>query len=425
MSRVARVVLLLAVIGQLVTLGMLGWAGSDPEGPRSGIQRGGDFLSWWAGSVVLVESGPESLYDKRAYEAVQTAVLPQRKPYQRAYPPPIFQVVAPLVPLGYGDASRIFMVGSALMWGVGIALILGALGFSADPRRTTMWIALGSPTLYMVSATGQPSGIWVLLLGIGLHLWTGERRWAAGFVWGLMCAKPPVAAAVALALLLARQRRSFAGFVLGGGALVLVSAAFVGVAPWLDWTELVVSGELGKLNTVLHRHLTARTLFSLPVRRTPLQPAFEQAGMALGLLLAAWCTWRIGRRPDPLEDGGPEKLVCILSVCLFAAPYLIEYDAGLHAGAFAVCALFARGRPPVLALLFVAWLAPVMWPVSKAIHFDLGALAVGAWVLWLVVARPWRPPPRSAQGGHQLAQSVVAAAEDRLTVPHEHGLEAG
>ncbi len=389
-----RWLLVLAVVGQIVLLGVLAWGGADPEGPRAGIQRGGDFLSWWAGSVVMEQQGPEHLYDKPAYEAAQDAVVPHRHPYQRAYPPPIFQVLAPLVPLGYSDAARVFILTAPLLWGLGIALILASLGITADPRRAPMWIALGSPTLYMISATGQP-GFWVLLLGVGLRLWTSERPWAAGFVWGLICAKPPLAAPLALALLLSRQGRSFGGFVLGGGSLVLVSAAFVGVAPWLDWAELVASGGLGKLDAVPHRHLVGRHLLAYPARGTTLEPILGAAGVGLSLLLAAWAMRRSGAAPSPVDDGGPAKLVCLISACLFATPHLIEYDAGLHAGAFAVSAvaIAGRARPAAMALLVAAWFAPILWPLSRAVRFDLGALVVGLWVVWMFVDRPWAASP--------------------------------
>ncbi len=391
-----RTVLVIAVAAHVVLLAVMMWGGTDPYGPRAKVARGADFLHCWAGGAILADpdQGPEQLYDPGAFRRAQREQVRIRRPYPVAYPPPLYQGCAALVPLGYSHAARLWSAAMPAMWGLGLVLIIAcfpALGVRA--RTTALLIGLISPTLFMNTATGQAAGLWLLLLGAGLMLWKRGRPILAGVVLGLICAKPGVAAPLALALAVTRQGRTFGGFVAGGALLVAASAALDGTGIWFDWVELIRDGGLSKMMVVPHRHHTLAALLSYPVRDTELGPWLKQLGPWLGLGLVIWTARRAGRLDPVGDDDATLRFGAVLSMALLASPHLVGYDTGAHAPAFLGAALLLhRGavrRPRWgLAVLVLAFFGPVMFPLGWELKFSFGALFLLLWSAWLTTEMP-------------------------------------
>jgi len=392
---VIRPALAVLVLAHLVLLGVMMWGGADPAGPRPSVQRGADFLHCWAGGAILADAdqGANKLYDARAFARAQRAAFPIRRTYPVAYPPPLYQGCSALIPLGYGNGARVWTAVMPVLWGLGLALILAAAGgLTPAERSTAMMLGLVSPSLWMNTATGQSAGAWLLLLGGGLLLWRRGRPVAGGVVLGLLCAKPGLAAPVALALAATRQGRAFAGFVAGGALLVAGSAALDGTAVWFDWVDLIRGGGLDEMMVVPHRHHTLAALLSYPVLRTDLGPVMKQLGPLVGVALVMGSARRAGRF-EGTDAGAPARLGAVLSMALLASPHFVGYDAGAHALGFLTGALLlSRGtarRPRWgLAVTGLAFLAPVTFPLAKELHFCFAGLFVLLWSAWLTTELP-------------------------------------
>jgi hypothetical protein len=254
----------------------------------------------------------------------------------------------------------------------------------------------------MNTASGQAGGAWMLLLGGGLLLWKRGHPIAAGIVLGFLCAKPGIAAPVAVTLALTRQGRMFGGFVAGGALLVAGSAGIDGVGVWRDWVELLRGGVLGEMMVIPHRHHTLAAMLSYPVQKTGLEPLMKALGPLVGLALAVWAA----RRAGPIEVRDPDALFrfgVVLSMALLASPHLIGYDTGVHAPAFVGTALLlsagAARRPRWgWVLLVLAFLAPVTFPLSWELHVSLAAGFVLLWSIWAVTELP-HPLDRAVESG--------------------------
>lgn len=390
-----RTALAVAVAAHLVLLGVMMWGGTDPAGPRPSVQRGVDFLHCWAGGAILADPdrGPAKLYDSRTFKRAQRAAFDIRRPYPVAYPPPLYQACAALIPWGYAPAARVWTAVMPILWGLGLALIIACVpGLTESARGTALGVGLVSPTLFMNTATGQSAGIWMLLLGGGLLAWKRGRPVLGGLLLGLICAKPGLAAPIALTLALTRQGRTFGGFVAGGTLLVAGSAAIDGAGVWLDWFELIRGGALGEMMVVPHRHHTIAALLSFPVRKTELAPVMKQIGPLVGLGLTLWTVRRAGPLRASDEHAGL-RFGAVLSMALLASPHVIGYDTGAHAPAFLGAALLLHRRearrPRIgAAVLLLAFLAPVTFPLGWELEFSFAALFVLAWAAWLTTELP-------------------------------------
>ena len=365
--------------------------GEVPAGIRASVPLGGDLIAFWTGARILADDGgPTELYDRPRVLAELSRAFPERPPlYRLAYPPPVYQATSALLPLGYRWAAALQVVAMALLFG------LGALAFTEScptlaKRRLAAWALLAAgPATVMTAVTGQLSGVWFVLLGGAVLAWSRGRRMGAGVLLGLLCAKPTLAAPVALALLIAGQGWALLGFALGGALLLVASLAVGGIGPWWAYLEMMRDTPDLTQRMWLHpaRQFTLRTLLALPARGGGLAAPLGWAGVALGLGLCAAVApraWRAARHPSTAMLG----LGLALSAALLAAPHLFDYDLGFHAlGLAAGVVLLLVGEPmrPRLGwfLSIGAYLAPLGYPAARWLGLGAGTLVLLAWVIWL------------------------------------------
>ncbi len=380
------------VAAALVYLGLMVLAGEDPQGPHDGLVRGGDLLAFWDGGAILAAGTPDLLYDRSEARRHERRVFTERRrAYRLAYPPPVYQVSARLVPLGYFRAVRLAM----LLLALGAVLGCAALARAApgDFGPTDRWILAGllwaSPAGIALIATGQVTGAWMASIGLGVALCLKRRDLAGGLLLGVCCAKPSLAPPVLAMLLLAGRWRAVAGFAIGGAGLLGLSLLADGAAPWAAWLSMLEGTDdfARRMWNYPHRQLTLRTLLALPARGHEVAATLGLAGVALGgaLTLGVALASRGGDR-DPAR--GLLRLGALLSAGLLATPHLFDYDTVLHGPALLGSAVWlaeGRSRWPRLGLALTAgaWLAPAFSPVAKATGISVGTLLIVAWVIWM------------------------------------------
>ncbi len=365
--------------------------GEVPAGVRAGVPLGGDLIAFWTGARILADDGGATeLYHRPRVLAELSRAFPERPPlYRLAYPPPVYQATSALLPLGYRWAAALQVVAMALLFGVG-ALGLAESSPTLAKRRLAAWALLAAgPAMVMTTVTGQLSGVWFVLLGGAVLAWSRGHRMGAGLLLGLLCAKPTLAAPVALALLIAGQGWALLGFVLGGGLLLVASLPVGGVGPWVAYLEMMRDTPDLTQRMWLHpaRQFTLRTLLALPARGSELAAPLGWAGVAVGLGLCAAVApraWRAARHPSTAMLG----LGLALSAALLAAPHLFDYDLGFHAvGLAAGAVLLLVGEPVRPRLGWVlsigAYLAPLGYPAARWLGLGVGTLVLLAWVIWL------------------------------------------
>jgi hypothetical protein len=389
LRRALVALLALGAVGLTVSALATALGGEGAPGVNPRYPRGADFLGFWAGGLMLDEGRADQLYDVARFRRRQQQVFSGHRGHRPLYPPPLYQLCAPLAGVPFPTAVAVHLLW--MPWLVLLAAWALARGSPlpvADRRLATVALAVG-PIGYLGVLTGQFAGLWLLLFGLGVLLLSRDRPVAGGLVLGLLCAKPTLGLALVAWLVATRQWRTLGGFVTGGALLLAVSLAAGGATAWLGWLELMTGGSLsgGQYWDVPERDLTMRSLVGWRFRKTPAAGAVSIVTMAAAWVLVAELAWTTWRAPAGSTARGLGTFAT-LSACLFALPHLLGYDSGLHAPAFLASVARVRSgeaRLPRLGtgLLVAAFIAPALSPLSKQITFGLGALIVLLWILWM------------------------------------------
>ena len=398
-SRLAltRVLAGLLLTGALLTFTLMVLGGDDPMmGPRPGLVRGGDLLAFWDGGAILAGPQPERLYEPGAAKEVQRALFPGvRHIYRMAYPPPIYQATAQLVPLGYVRAMRLMMLITALSMALGASTLARSVPEELGVPHWMVAALLGaSPAGLLLLGTGQLSGVWLACLGAGCAALLQRRDWVGGFFLGFLLLKPSLALPAFASLVLLLRGQAVLGFVFGAASITLTSLLLDGPQSWMSW--LAIQSDPGDVALRMwnfpYRQITLRSAFGLLAdRRTPQATALGWLGVSLGtagvLVVARLAVVSLqgheGDRPRHALGLG-----AVLSMALLTTPHLFDYDIVMHApgwlGSFWWIASGRAARPRLgVGALLGAWVAPLLAPVVASTHIAMGTALVSAWVIWM------------------------------------------
>ncbi len=388
---------MIAALGLLVAL-LLSMFGGPPAGTIvQNVPRGADFLSFWGGATVLAERDPAALYDHPLLWKLEQDAAPTTIRFQNLYPPPIYQAVALLRPLGFTTAARLHLVLMTAWMLAALALLVRAAPTVAVPDRRWTWGLLAvAPLVYTNLLTGQLGGVWLSLLIGGVLLLRRGAPVLGGVVLGVLCAKPSLGAAVAASLLLTSQWAALSGFALGGAAVLGLSLAADGIAPWQAWVEMMTGGRAGDFFVVPQRQLTLGSLLAFPLRDLGWAKPAHRVGIGAGLLAATLLARRARIPVD--EPRWPLRFGLVLSAMLLALPHMVDYDLGMHGLALLCSAsLVPQARRPRLgiALLCAVFFTPILHGAYRPLELAGGAMWL---VLWLAWASSEERAARGAEG---------------------------
>lgn len=321
-----------------------------------------DYRVFWDAGRRVLEGRLEGIYDPR----------PGGFPF--LHPPPVITLSAPL---GSLEPRAVYAILTALSIA---ALIASALALRAlRPRRgehDLVWLAAVASAPWLIALIlGQPAALFLAAWVLGLLALERDRPLAAGLVFGLLFAKPPLALA-ALALGLRRPRVAL-GMLATAALLVLLSLP-AGLARWPEWLEALgrVGDELASGEIALWKQHTL--LASL---RSVAPAPLAWLGWALAALPLGALALRAVRRASVLRAGG---LLVLATLAL--TPYAYYYDALLLAVPGA-CLWLERERYPrrarcalgILACATLAWQHAAFF-VFQAEGPPLAGFLVSAWL---------------------------------------------
>jgi Glycosyltransferase family 87 len=337
-----------------------------------GSLLGGDFVSFWAASRLLLSGLTAQVYDPVVHGLAELPVL--RKDYAAFYYPPTYLILCwPLGLLGFFQAYVVFLGASGLAL---IATLRAVVGSN--------WVLvglLGFPAIYLNIMPGQNAFLTATLLGVSLHLMDRRPR-LAGVLLGVMVIKPHLALAVPVALIATGRWRVLASAALTASGLVAASVLLFG---WDTWSAFLVNArdaratlEYGAVGFSKMQSVFA-ALRWLGVGVTA---AYAVHGAVAAAAIAA-LVWAGRRCRTPAE----ERSLIVLA-CLTVTPFSLFYDMTLLA-------------------LPLGWLARAWWdkgfpPWSKPV-LGVTLLAPAVQVFWQPV--PFGLPVILLLGGFLLART--------------------
>lgn len=225
-----RIVVLVCIA--LCVINALSLAGSaitgqwilDPQG--LGIPT--DFTNVYAAGRLVLDGHPATAYDWDAHKLVQETVLGRTFAdfFGWHYPPPFLFVAALLAKLPYTVA---FAGWAAISFALYLVVIRALTN-----HRIGWLLACAFPVVLFNALIGQNGCLTAALIGGTLYLMP-KRPWLAGVCLGLLTYKPQYGLMFPLALIAARQWRTFASAALTGASVAALSWLAFGSAIWIEF----------------------------------------------------------------------------------------------------------------------------------------------------------------------------------------------
>src|ERR1035437_5301419 len=178
-----------------------------------------DYVSVWAGAQLI---GPD-LYDPARLERIEHTVSPLIESKRYTRPPYYVMMFWPLGRLPYRTAYAGFVL-------MNVAALLIFLRIWRFDAPAVMACALFLPLAWSFGI-GQDSPIMMLTVAGAAQLIQRRRDFAGGALLALFTVKLHLFVFLPVVLIAQRKYRALAGLAVGGAALYLLAAAFVGI----DW----------------------------------------------------------------------------------------------------------------------------------------------------------------------------------------------
>lgn len=372
--------------------------GLDP----TGRQIGADFISFWsAARLVVTGAGPASPYDSQVLGALQTATFHGADVGYTPFPyPPMFLLIC--LPFG-----MLPYFGGLLAWlaTTGAAYVVVLRRWLGEARGSLL-LVLGFPGVLINAAHGQNAFLTTALFGGGAFLLQKRPGWA-GACFGVLIFKPHLGLLIPVALIAAKSWRAVASAAVTALAMVAVTTAVFGVAPWRGF--LGASGLMTAVLTegLLHPGKIQSVFAGLKLLGAPNGVAC--VGQAAISLAAAAGLFAFGRRVGP----GPALGAALIAATLVTTPYLLSYDLVLAAVPMAWMLTRARetGFAPYEKLvLFAAFILPLIClALTVRLGVPIAPVVLGALYL-SILRRGWASVPLAAAAARSTA-GLPAQAE--------------
>ncbi|MFO1029199.1 MAG: glycosyltransferase family 87 protein [Acetobacteraceae bacterium] len=341
---------------------------------------GGDFVSFWAASRLVMTGWAADAYVQSVHYLAQLASS-ATDVQAFFYPPTYLLLCAPLALLPYFPALIVFQAatGGAYLWTLRSILC----------SRWAYVAALTSPLVGTNLIAGQNAFLTTALMGSGLSLLDRRPR-LAGVLLGLMAIKPHLAVVVPLALLFWRRWTTLVWA--GGTAICFIALSLIAFG-WAAWAAFFehTSAARAALEEGWVGYAKMQSPFALAlILGLPRVTAYlvQAAVAACAVAVLAWAAWR--RVPPALE----RSLIVVAG--LLCTPFVLHYDMLLMMLplAWMLRAWIDDGFPPWSKLVLILVLvAPSVYVFRGPASFGAPVtLAFGAYLVWLSAGAVRRAP---------------------------------
>lgn len=321
----------IATVAMLWLLFLPGADGLDPLG----YHWGHDFVNYWSGGHLAASGRVGVLYDLDAYyAAVKETFSPKIVHMNFSYPPSVLPLLVPFGLLPYGLAFVAWSLAGALALAWTVSVGIGRRDGAA------VAILLLSPILVFTLAFGQASTFFTAMLVGGLAV-RPRRPVLAGILFGLATVKPQLGAILPFYLLWVRDWRTIATAILTATALVGVSVAVWGLAPWHDYVAATMPYQSDAIVNPRHYGSLAQLEFSPFLTLRCLELPVPVAAVVHGGLVALFVAGAIATARRAASPAVTIAMVAFLTV--FVQPYSLAYDLIIPATALVILAASGVG----------------------------------------------------------------------------------
>lgn len=275
-----------------------------------------DFVNFYAAATIVRDGHGSTLYTPETQQLALQTVLGYRTAEYFLHP--AFEAAA-LVPFTYLSIERAFVVWTLLNLGLLGLLPLVLAGYVPLIARRPLFglLVFAFPPVLAALTLGQDSILVLFVISTAYLLLRQKQDFAGGVLLALATVKFQYVLILVFLLLIARQFRLMAGFLLGCGLLVLVSVAITGIPGVLEYVRFVHQFDLhnGYSNISPDRMMNFRGLIS-GLGWSTHSRLYGAVGSAVLLVLGVAYSGAF-RRPETAGLG----FGLFLAVALAASPY--------------------------------------------------------------------------------------------------------
>jgi Glycosyltransferase family 87 len=355
--------------------------------------KGTDFLHFYTlGSLALAHRGAD-LYDMAAQSQLSAERVPAAAGirYLPLYPPQVSIFFAPLARLPYSCALTLWLMLSALIYGLCSYGMWRSCPNLRPGKLTIAILALAFPAFWHLIAWGQTSALALACFTPAFLALRSKREFLAGLALGCLVFKPQLGLAAALIFLLTLNWKVIAGAILS--AVVQLSAAWLyyGPGPLRQWTHVLLNARnlLPLLEPKPYQTHCLRTFWSMLI---PWPAVSFTLYLVTALAVCAFTVvcWR--RCVLPL------RFSVLLLATVLLAPHLTVYDLVILAPAFLLISEWIATQPasPALSrlklLLYLAYVLPLLGPLALWTHLQLSVPVMAA-LLYGILKLGAKPGP--------------------------------
>ena len=388
------------VYGLLLALGLAAMTVWLLLAPRTDTPLGGDFLSFYAASKLLLAGHGAVVWRPDLHEAAELSVVSGLHGYLAFfYPPPYLLLCWPLALLPFAASFAVWAIGTSLLALLAMALFLRSAG--ARIRGAGLAL-LAFPALWLNILAGQNGALSLAILAAGFAL-LARHPFAAGAVLGVLVIKPQLAIALPFVLAASGRWRTFGATAASALVLLAIGAAVVGpdgVAAFLaNGVNARAALDEGRVDPALMQSLFG----ALRVAGAPLGFAYAAQVIMAVLVLVAAC-YAAGRARYSAAALG----AITVAATLLTTPFMLDYD--LLIAALPVGWLLLEGHRTgfrsgeKLACIAIAVMPLFTRTLASATHLQVAPIFLLA-LLAMVVLR--------ARGPSEDRASVLVASVER------------
>lgn len=373
-----------------------GWIVTTP-GPRdrNGNIKGADFSHLYTlGSVALAHRAAD-LYDANAQAELTAHRIPGAAgiTYIPMYPPQVSIFFAPLAALPYDSAVVIWLVISALVYGLCCFAGWRACPQLRNQRWTVLLLAIAFPGFFHLILWGQTSAMALASFTAAFFFLRDEKPFLAGLALGCLIFKPQLGVAAAFVFAYMRAWRVIAGGIVSAMAQLAVPAIYYGAESLRAWVRVMrsVVYNVTLLEPRPYQTHDLRIFWTMltPGRAFPFTLYVVSALVVMAMTAALW-----SRRPAlPLSM----RYSALLLASVLVAPHLIVYDLVILVPVFLLLADWIISQPVMApaggsasassmkVILYLTYLAPLAGgPIARWTHVQISVVAMSIllYVIW-------------------------------------------
>lgn len=368
---------------------------------RAGNIKFQDFLPSYISAQLVGQGRADELYDQQVMsDSVQAVVgQPTRVRLPNLYGPQVGLLFVPLSRFSFPAAAAIWVVASLIVFAGCVYLTWSCCPTLRPHSRMVAICAIAFPPVFHFFVRGQMSALVLACFTAAFLAFRADRPWLAGIALGFLVFKPQFLVAIPFVLLLSQAWKPVAGLVLAAVTQLVLTRIYFGAEVMQAYFSTLrhIAGVIDQVELSL-APIQMHSLRSFWTLLIPLPEIAFALYVLTSIVIVAMAAalWK-SSASLALRFSGLTLAAVLVNPHLFVYDLLVLAPVLLLLLEWMLTNPQSASFPTLHLLLYLAYVLPLLGPLSQWTHLQLSVPAFAA-LLWLL----WRVSPIPS---HQLASN--------------------